>query len=188
MQNHNGQFPATSLPNTNTPNTSTPNISIRAATVDDAAAIAAIYNHYIINTTVSFELEPVTAAEMQSRIADVVKADLPYLVAVDSNGTVAGYAYATKWRARVAYRFSVEVSVYLAPSATGAGLGSALYQQLFVMLKTRGIHAVIAGIALPNAASVALHQKFAMTQVAEFKQVGFKFEQWLDVGYWQVLL
>ncbi|WP_215395940.1 arsinothricin resistance N-acetyltransferase ArsN1 family B [Rheinheimera oceanensis] len=163
-------------------------ITIRAANTGDAAAIVAIYNHYITNTAVSFETEEIDAPQMQNRISEVLQANLPYLVAEDSNGNITGYAYATKWRARFAYRFSVEISVYLAPGATGAGIGSMLYRQLFSQLKQRGIHAVIAGIALPNDASIALHKKFAMTQVAEFKQVGFKFNQWLDVGYWQVLL
>lgn len=163
-------------------------IKIRVANVGDAAAIVAIYNHYITNTTVSFETAEIDAPQMQNRISDVLHANLPYLVAEDSNGNITGYAYATKWRARFAYRFSVEISVYLVPAATGAGIGSMLYQQLFAQLKQSGIHAVIAGIALPNDASIALHKKFAMTQVAEFKQVGFKFNQWLDVSYWQLLL
>lgn len=163
-------------------------IKIRVANVGDAATIVAIYNHYITNTTVSFETAEIDAPQMQNRISDVLHANLPYLVAEDSNGNITGYAYATKWRARFAYRFSVEISVYLAPAATGAGIGSMLYQQLFVQLKQSGIHAVIAGIALPNDASIALHKKFGMTQVAEFKQVGFKFNQWLDVSYWQLLL
>jgi L-amino acid N-acyltransferase YncA len=95
---------------------------------------------------------------------------------------------ATKWRERFAYRFSVEVTVYLAPTFTGNGVGSQLYDALFSVLKSRSIHSVIGGITLPNLASVALHEKFGLEKVAHFKEVGFKFEQWKDVGYWQGVL
>jgi L-amino acid N-acyltransferase YncA len=159
-------------------------MKLRDATPDDAPAIAAIYNPYIADTTISFEEEPVPDAEMARRIADVQAAGLPWLVA-EAGGAVIGYAYATKWRVRHAYRHSVESSVYLAPAAARKGIGSALYTALFERLRAGGYHLVIGGIALPNEASVALHEKMGYEKAAHFKEVGFKFGRWLDVGYWQ---
>src|SRR4029450_10891594 len=111
----------------------------------------------------------------------------PCLVA-ESGAGVVGYAYATKWKARSAYRFSVETTVYLAAGLGRRGLGSRLYEELFRVLKEKGVHAAIGGIALPNDASVALHEKFGMRKVAHFEQVGFKFGKWVDVAYWERIL
>lgn len=160
---------------------------IRDAAPSDAAAMAGIYNHYVMETVVTFEEEPVTPAEMARRIEAVQSASLPWLVA-EEGSLVAGYAYATPWRARTGYRFSAEITVYLSPEHGGRGIGSKLYGQLFPMLKDRGIHAVMGGIALPNEASVALHEKFGLRKVAHFKEVGFKLDRWIDVGYWQLRL
>jgi len=157
---------------------------IRDAVADDAAAIAAIYNHYVLTTSISFEEQAVTDSEMQQRIADIQRGGLPWLVA-ELDGVLVGYAYATKWRVRHAYRFSVESSVYLAPDLAGKGLGTALYQQLLGRLSASGYHRVIGGVALPNAASVALHEKMGFEKVAQFREVGFKFGRWIDVGYWE---
>lgn len=162
-------------------------MKIREATPSDAAAIAEIYNHYVDETVVTFEEEPVPAAEIARRIEEVRSASLPWLVAEEGQG-VAGYAYATRWRTRSGYRFSAEVTVYLAPGHAGRGIGSKLYEQLFPLLQARGVHAVMGGIALPNEASVALHEKLGMRKVAHFEQVGFKFGRWIDVGYWQLIL
>jgi len=96
--------------------------------------------------------------------------------------------YASKWHGRSAYRFSTEITVYLAPAHVGRGIGSQLYARLFPILRDRGIHAVIGGIALPNEASVALHEKFGLEKVAHFKEVGYKFDRWIDVGSWQGIL
>jgi phosphinothricin acetyltransferase len=158
--------------------------TIRAATLADADAVAGIYNHYVTNTVVTFEEAVLPPAEIAKRIETVWSASLPWLVA-EVDGQVAGYAYAGKWHGRSAYRFSVEITVYLAHDQTGRGLGSKLYDRLFPMLREREIHAVIGGIALPNEASVALHEKFGLERVAFFKEVGFKFGRWIDVGYWQ---
>lgn len=158
--------------------------TIRDATPSDAAALAAIYNHYVRETVVTFEEEPVAAEEMARRLEEVLSASLPWLAA-EEEGRVVGYAYATRWKARSGYRFSAEVTVYLAPDRGGRGIGSKLYGELFPRLEARGIHAVMGGIALPNEASVALHEKFGLRKVAEFKEVGFKFGRWIDVGYWQ---
>jgi L-amino acid N-acyltransferase YncA len=165
------------------PHTSTPPI-IRPVRAGDAHALAAIYNHYVAHTVVTFEEEPVTAAEMLRRVQDVQARSLPWLVA-DELESVRGYAYATPWKARSAYRFSAECTVYLDAAHVGRGLGSLLYAELFRLLEAAGIHTVLGGIALPNDASVALHERFGMRQVAELKEVGFQFGRWVDVGYWQ---
>lgn len=159
-------------------------VGIRAVAAADAGSIAEIYNHYITDTVVTFEEQPVSRAEMAERIHEIVSAALPWLV-VELDGRVAGYAYASKWKGRSAYRFTNEISVYLDRNHLGLGLGSRLYTELLPILAGRGMHAVIGGIALPNPASAALHEKFGFEKVAHFREVGFKFGQWIDVGYWQ---
>ena len=162
-------------------------MKIRDASVEDAESIASIYNHFVLTTSISFEEAEVPVIEMAGRIADLQASGLPWIVA-QQDGVVAGYAYATKWRVRHAYRFSVETSVYLAPDQAGKGIGTALYQALLKRLRDGGYHLAIGGIALPNAASVALHEKLGFEKVAQFREVGFKFDQWTDVGYWQLIL
>lgn len=157
---------------------------IRKVTPADAATIIAIYNHYIATTTISFEENPVSEEEMAQRIKDVT-ANMPWYVE-EQDGQVVGYAYATPWRARSAYRFSVESTVYVSPEHPRKGIGARLYQVLIDDLRSRGIHVVLGGIAQPNAASVALHERFGFEKVAHFKDVGLKFEQWVDVGYWEL--
>ncbi|MGH8214512.1 MAG: arsinothricin resistance N-acetyltransferase ArsN1 family B [Rhodanobacteraceae bacterium] len=156
---------------------------IRNASLADAPAICAIYNHYVTGTIVTFEEQPVAAVEMQSRMAAVLER-LPWLV-LECGGDVAGYAYASPWKTRIGYRFAVESSIYLAPAHVGHGLGSALYESLLENLRTRNVHCVIGGAALPNPASGALHEKLGFTKVAHFREIGFKFGRWIDVGYWQ---
>jgi L-amino acid N-acyltransferase YncA len=157
---------------------------IRGVTEADYEAVARIYNHYVANTIVTFEEQPVRPEEMAVRVQEVRDAALPWLV-VEVDDEVAGYACATRWKGRCAYRFSAEVTVYLRPDQAGKGLGSALYGELFPILRNSGIHVVLGGIALPNEASVALHEKFGMDKVAHFREVGYKLGRWVDVGYWQ---
>ena len=160
---------------------------IRAATEEDAAVIADIYNHYILHSTATFEEATLSAGEMQDRIRQVQREGYPYLVSEDA-GDILGYAYAGAWNKRSAYRYTAEVTVYLDIKQQGKGLGGALYLELFRRLGEQSIHTVIGGITLPNDASVALHEKFGMKKVAHFPQVGFKFGEWLDVGYWQLCM
>ncbi len=160
---------------------------VRAATAADAAAVADIYNYFVANTVVTFEEEAVSAADMSARIADVQGIGLPWLVA-ELDGQVAGYCYATRWKTRSAYRHSVETTVYLKNGSEGRGIGRTLYSALLPILRSSGIHSVIGGVALPNAASVALHEKLGFEQVARFRQVGFKHGRWVDVAYWQLVL
>lgn len=157
---------------------------IRMAAASDAAALAKIYNHYVRETIVTFEEEPVSDVEMARRLADVQAASLPWLVAEEDGGVV-GYACARPWKPRRGYRFSTEVSIYLDASQGGRGLGTLLYAQLLSELRTRGVHTAMGGIALPNDASVKLHERLGFEKVAHFREVGSKFGEWIDVGYWE---
>jgi L-amino acid N-acyltransferase YncA len=158
---------------------------IRACVAGDAAALCAIYNHYVRETVITFEETPVAPAEMAQRIVGVATR-FPWLVAEQANEVV-GYAYATQWKARSAYRMSVESTVYVAPGQARRGIGTALYRELIDALRTLGVHAVVGGIALPNAASIALHEKLGFKKIGQFIEIGRKFDRWVDVGYWQLL-
>jgi phosphinothricin acetyltransferase len=159
---------------------------IRNADVRDAAQICEIYNHYIKNTCITFEEEAVSLPEMAGRIAETMK-NFPWLV-WEEDSRVLGYAYAHQWRTRRSYRFTAESSIYLAETATGRGIGSVLYGALLdILFGQKSMHSVVAGIALPNQSSVALHEKFGFRQAASFREVGFKFGKWIDVGYWELL-
>ncbi|HEY6940914.1 arsinothricin resistance N-acetyltransferase ArsN1 family B [Dokdonella sp.] len=160
---------------------------IRAATRADATTIAAIYNHYVLETVVTFEEVAVGAEEMATRVDDVQARGLPWLVSA-CDGIVVGYAYAGPWKARSAYRHTVESTIYLAPERAGRGFGRPLYRALLHAVRACGTHAVIGGIALPNAASVALHEKAGFQAIGRFSEVGRKFDRWVDVGYWQLVL
>ncbi len=161
---------------------------VRAVELTDATVIADIYNHYVNESSITFEEESVDRAEMARRISETQEQDLPWYVAEDDNKKCLGYCYASKWKGRCAYRFSVEVTVYLHPDEVGNGAGTNLYKVLFDNLRSLNFHVVIGGIALPNPASVRLHEKFGMKKVAQFEEVGFKFGEWVDVGYWQGFL
>ena len=162
-------------------------IIIREALAEDASEIAEIYNYYVRETTITFEENPVSPAEIKKRIQGVHSITLPWLIAELNDGIV-GYAYASKWKERTAYRFSVEVTVYVSPDYLRHGIGFQLYNKLLPALRAKGIHAAMGGIALPNNSSVGLHEKFDFEKVAHFKEVGLKFDRWIDVGYWQCIL
>jgi len=158
---------------------------IRPVKTTDSSQIAEIYNHYVLNSISTFELEPIDEAEMSNRI-NTISAKYPYIV-FEENGQVMGYAYASEWKVRKAYANSVESSVYLHPTACSKGIGSKLYSMLLNELKKQDIHAVIGGISLPNKPSIALHEKLGFEKIGQFKEVGKKFNKWIDVGYWQLL-
>ena len=158
-------------------------MNIRLATLADAPAVAAIYRPYVTDSLVSFELEPPDHAAMADRMAKIL-GRLPWLVC-EEDGVVLGYAYAGKYRERAAYQWSVETTVYLRPDCHRRGLGSALYTELFGLLVQQGYYTAYAGIALPNAASVGLHESFGFEPVGIYRNAGFKFGAWHDVGWWQ---
>lgn len=160
---------------------------IRTATTADAAAIAAIYNHYVLNTIVTFEEEAVSGAEMTQRITEVLAAGRPWFV-WEENGRILGYAYASGWKSRCSFRYSLETTVYLDQAVTGRGLGTKLYTALIADLRAKKYHALIGGISIPNPGSIALHEKLGFQKIGHFKEVGWKFNQWIDVGYWELVL
>jgi phosphinothricin acetyltransferase len=159
---------------------------LRLATPDDAAAIAAIYAPVLRDTAITFEVEPVGTEEMGRRVATTLRRH-PWLVA-EIDGEVAGYAYAAQHRTRSAYDWSADVSVYLAPQARRRGLGRALYIALLDLLTAQGFANAMAGIALPNDASVRLHESLGFTAVGVYRSVGWKLSSWHDVGWWQLRL
>jgi L-amino acid N-acyltransferase YncA len=159
---------------------------IRDVSLSDAEEICDIYNEYIKNTIITFEEEPVSVEEMKKRIKEVIR-NYPWIV-YEENGKVVGYAYAARWKVRSAYKHTVECTFYLEQNYTGKGIGSKLSEELIKSLKEKSIHSVIYGIALPNDASIALSEKFGFTKIGHFKEVGYKFDRWIDVGYWELLL
>ncbi len=162
-------------------------VVIRPAALSDSETIARIYNYYIRETVVTFEEAEVSSEEMAGRLRAATSASLPWMVAEDQ-GSVIGYACASPWHGRCAYRFSVESTVYLDHRSTGRGVGTNLYRELLSILRLKSMHVAIGGIALPNPASVALHERLGFSKVAHFREVGFKFGRWIDVGYWQAFL
>ncbi|HEV8157990.1 MAG TPA: arsinothricin resistance N-acetyltransferase ArsN1 family B [Pyrinomonadaceae bacterium] len=160
-------------------------MNIRRANSDDAGQIAEIYNFYILNTHHTFETEPLSAEEMRERVAEICE-NYPYLVA-EENGEILGYVYATQFKLRQAYKHSVEASIYVKNQAKQKGIGSKLYEKLLAELAETDVHAIIAGISLPNEASVKFHEKLGYEKVAHFKEVGYKLGRWVDVGFWEML-
>ena len=159
---------------------------IRPVKTSDAKGICDIYNYYVTDTIITFEESPVGIEEMESRIVEVTT-ELPWLV-FEKNQHVVGYSYASRWKSRCAYRYSVESTVYVDPKFKNNRVGSLLYSSLIEILKKKKLHSVLAGIALPNEHSVKFHEKFGFLNVANLKEVGWKFENWIDVGYWQLSL
>jgi phosphinothricin acetyltransferase len=161
-------------------------VKIRPATAADAEAIQRIYAPIVEKTAISFEYEPPSVEEMAARIASTSQTH-PYLVAV-TDGKVCGYVYAGAHAERAAYQYSVNTTVYIAPEARGTGVGRALYSELLPELKQRGFHMAFAGITSPNPGSVALHESVGFKPLGVYREVGFKFDRWHDVGWWQRLL
>lgn len=159
---------------------------IRGASAGDAEAICAIYNHYVHNTIVTFEEDAVTPRDMAQRIEET-RPFLPWL-AYESENRILGFTYASRWKSRCAYRHSVESTIYLDPGETGRGIGTPLYGEFIRLLANAGYHTIIGGIALPNEPSIRLHEKLGFRKIAQFEEVGYKFQRWIDVGYWQLLV
>lgn len=159
---------------------------LRGCRPSDASKICEIYNHFVRETVFTFEEEAVSEGEMASRIQEITE-ELPWLV-WEQAGSIGGYAYATRWKSRPAYRFSTESTVYVAPGLTRRGIGTRLYETLVTELRRRNVHCVVGGIALPNEASIALHERLGFSKIGHFSQIGWKLGRWVDVGYWELLL
>ena len=154
--------------------------TLRDAEPRDIPDMREIYNHYVANTTVTFDEDPLTLAEMRKKYKIVADLKYPWLVAVSPRGVVLGYAFVTPYRAKAAYRFTVENSIYLGPASTGKGLGAALMKELLTRAKTAGVKEVVAVIADRGAdASIALHERFGFKEIGRIGRVGFKFGRWL---------
>jgi phosphinothricin acetyltransferase len=159
-------------------------LKIRVAMPADAEAVAGIYDPIVRDTAISFETVPPTPEAMAGRISRTLTTH-PWLVA-ERDGQVVGFAYAGLHRERAAYRWSVDATVYVGAEARGAGIGRALYKPLFQILRAQNFRSVYAGIVLPNAASVGLHEAMGFTPLGVYKNVGFKQGAWRDIGWWQL--
>lgn len=159
-------------------------MNIRIATLADADAITAIYAPIVAHTSISFELIAPSVDEMRGCILKTLE-DLPWLVSEDDRGVVNGYVYASRHRERQAYQWSVDVTAYVHEDSRGRGVGKRLYDRLFEVLVALGYCQAFAGIALPNAASVALHESVGFKPIGVYQTVGFKQGAWRNVGWWQ---
>ena len=158
--------------------------TIRTATPSDAAEIAAIYNWYVANTAITFEVDPVTAAEMARRVEGVLAAH-EWLV-LERAGELLGYAYAGRFRERAAYGHATESTIYLRHGLEGKGLGAPLYAELVRRTFARGYRHLVGAIALPNEPSVRLHERLGFVKAGHLVRIGRKFDRWIDVGNWQL--
>ena len=161
---------------------------IRDVTLHDAKALSAIYNPFIRTSSATFEETEITIEEMRRRIQTIhFEKHYPFLV-FEEEGIIMGYAYGSSFRERISYRFTAESTVYVDPYYFGKGIGKQLYTQLIDELKEGGFHSVMDVITLPNDPSVKLHEQFGFKKAGHFTEVGFKFNRWMDVGFWELLL
>ena len=161
-------------------------IQLRVATPQDAAACAAIYAPYVTGTVITFETELPKAADFADRIGKV-GAQYPWLIAADGD-TVFGYAYAGPHNPRPAYRWSVDVAIYLASTAHRRGIGRRLYQALLALLLRQGYYNAYGRITVPNDASIGLHEALGFERVGYLRRAGYKLGGWYDVGFWELLM
>ena len=160
---------------------------IRNVIPEDALCITEIYNYYIENTIITFETQKISEQEMSNRIENILNKNFPYIVFEDENKMI-GYAYLNNWRNRAAYNITLETSIYLDIKETGKGYGKALYEALISEARKLEIHSLIGGISLPNEPSRKLHEYFNFRLVGNFKESGSKFNQLIDVEFWQLIL
>ncbi|WP_203257307.1 GNAT family N-acetyltransferase [Hyunsoonleella ulvae] len=159
---------------------------VRPFTIDDTPALLDIYNHYVSNTVVTFDIEPLSFTTFEAKV-NRINAEYPFFVFEDNQG-ILGFVYASRFRPKPAYNFTVESTVYVKQDAHGKGIGSRLYEALLTALKQTDTHTVIGALTIPNEASVKLHEKFGFKEVALLKEVGLKFGKWHDVGMYQLKL
>ncbi len=160
-------------------------VEIRPATEDDRPAIVAIYNHYVTHTPITFDLEPFTVEQRTPWFDQFAPTGRHRLLVALSSSGVCGYAGSHQFRTKAAYDTTVETTIYCAPDATGRGIGRALYRALFDAIANEDLHMSVAGITLPNEASVALHRAFGFTLVGVMHDVGRKFDRYWDVGWFE---
>lgn len=154
--------------------------SIREVRAEDLPSVREIYNHYVRNSTVTFDEKPMTLTALRARYKKVGEKKLPFIVAENPEGQLLGYAYVYPWKEKAAYRYTVENSIYLGPAATGKGLGKALLGELIERSKAAGLKEMMAVIADQGAdASIAVHKNFGFKQIGHMGKVGFKFDRWL---------
>jgi phosphinothricin acetyltransferase len=161
------------------------NVQIRQAAPADLATITDIYNHYVRSSPATFDLEPFSVEQRSAWFLEHADSGRHRLLVADEQGRVVGYATTSRFRGRAAYDTTVEASVYCAPDALGRRIGSALYQALFAAIAGEDINRIVAGITLPNPASVALHKSFGFLEVGVFSQTGRKFDQYWDVAWFE---
>ena len=158
-------------------------IIIRDVKLEDTSSLVNIYKPYVEKTAITFEYDVPTVEQFRDRIKKITK-KFPYLVA-EEDGEILGYAYAMSFHERIAYQWTVEVSVYLAENIRGKGVGKKLYLQLEELLKNQGIKTLTACITYPGSGSIEFHEKLNFEKVAHFKKVGFKLDAWHDVVWYQ---
>jgi len=159
---------------------------IRDVTINDAQQIVNIYNYYVLNSIVTLDLVPFSVQDFEEKI-NAISSQFPFIV-FEENNQILGYAYANTFRTKPAYKNTVELTVYLDHENIGKQIGKKLYTELIMQLKKQKYHVLIGGLTLPNDASVKLHENFGFEKVAHFKEVGYKFNAWYDVGFWQLTL
>ncbi|AUP78149.1 GNAT family N-acetyltransferase [Flavivirga eckloniae] len=157
---------------------------IRPLNIKDTQQLLDIYNYYVLNSIVTFDDEALSLETFKEKITRI-NDDYPFIV-FEEHDEILGYAYGSKWRPKPAYKHTVESTVYVKHDALGKQIGSKLYTELLSQLKAQNYHIVLGGLTLPNDPSVKLHEKFGFEKVAHFKEVGLKFNKWLDVGFWQL--
>jgi phosphinothricin acetyltransferase len=160
---------------------------LRDVKISDANRITEIYNYYIENTAITFDEKKITEKDTAQKIVRILKKNYPYIVC-EEDGLIIGYAYLNSWRPHPAYNITLESSIYLDASFTKRGLGSILYRELIARACRMNIHSLIGVLSVPNEASRKLHEKFGFRLVGTFKETGYKFNQLIDVEFWQLFL
>ena len=159
---------------------------IRSVHIDDASALLDIYNYYVLNTTVNFDIDALSLETFTDKINHIVS-EYPYIV-YEENNEILGFAYGSRFRPRPAYNYTAESTVYVKHTAHGKQIGSKLYAELIRLLKETDLHTVLGVLTVPNDASINLHEKFGFEKVAHLKEVGLKFGEWQNIGIWQLKL
>ena len=160
-------------------------LRVRAGAEADLPALTDIYNHYIVNTPITFDATPLAPDERRPWFADHARDPRHRLIVAEDESGLAGYATTSRWRPKAGYDTTVESTVYCRPGAAGRGIGTLLYRSLFDLIATENVRQIVAGVALPNAASVRLHQRLGFREVGVFAAVGYKFDRFWDVAWFQ---